>query len=183
MRKIPVQKLALTALFVALTAVGAFIRVPLGLMVFTLQIPFVFLAGALLGPGYGALSQLVYILLGLAGVPILAEGGGFSYVLRPSFGFLIGYIAGAAVVGALLKKKKASALRIALACVSGLAAIYTVGLPYMALILNGYMGSGKTAAELVKRGMLIYLPGDAVKIVLTTVLARVLIPVLRREIQ
>ena len=87
-----VQKMVLTALFVALTAVGAFLKIPAGAVPFTLQILFTFLAGILLGPGWGALSQLIYVLLGLAGVPLFTGGGGLGYVLQPTFGFLLGLI-------------------------------------------------------------------------------------------
>ena len=78
-KKVNVQMLVLTALFTALTAVGAFIRIPTAWVSFTLQIFFTFLAGILLGPGWGALSQLIYVLLGLAGVPIFTQGGGFGW--------------------------------------------------------------------------------------------------------
>ena len=101
MKTLNIQKMVLTALFVALTAVGAFIRIPTAWVSFTLQILFVFLAGILLGPGWGALSQLIYVLLGLIGVPIFTGGGGLSYVFQPSFGFLLGYIAAAAVTGGM----------------------------------------------------------------------------------
>ncbi len=58
-KHIPVRELALTALMAALTAVGAFIRVPTPWSAFSMQVFFVFMAGALLGPKYGALSQAV----------------------------------------------------------------------------------------------------------------------------
>ena len=83
--------LVLTALFAALTAVGAFFKIPFALAAISLQFLFTAMAGILLGAGYGALSQLVYVLIGLVGVPIFALGGGFSYVLQPTFGFLLGY--------------------------------------------------------------------------------------------
>ena len=91
-KKINVQMLVLTPLFTALTAIGAFIRIPTAWVSFTLQIFFTFLAGILLGPGWGALSQLIYVLLGLIGVPVFTEGGGFGYVFHFTFGFLLGLI-------------------------------------------------------------------------------------------
>ena len=91
------RKLVYTALLAALTAAGAFIRIPIGISVITLQFLFTAMAGVLLGPGGGALSQGVYVALGLVGLPIFTAGGGFGYVLQPSFGFLLGLIpAGAA---------------------------------------------------------------------------------------
>ena len=86
------RSLLLAALFAALTAVGAFLRIPVGPISFTLQVFFTCTAGLLLGPWYGAASQAVYVLLGLIGVPIFTEGGGLMYVAKPSFGFLLGLI-------------------------------------------------------------------------------------------
>ena len=67
---------------------------------------------------------------------------------------------------------------LALACVAGLAVLYAIGVPYMALILNGYMGKGMSVSGLLWAGMLPFLPGDAIKIVITAVLC----PLLRRRI-
>ena len=139
------RKLVYTALFAALTAAGAFLRIPLGVSSITLQFLFTAMAGVLLGAGCGALSQAVYVALGLVGLPIFTTGGGFAYVLQPTFGFLLGLIPTAAVIGALTRRN-ASPVRVALACVAGLAVLYAVGVPYMALILNGYMGKGMSPA-------------------------------------
>ena len=128
------------------------------------------MAGCLLGPYWGAASQGVYVLLGLVGLPIFTLGGGFGYVLQPTFGFLLGLIPTAAVIGALTRRN-ASPVRVALACVAGLAVLYAVGMPYMALILNVYMGKGMTFSAILWAGMLPYLPGDAVKILLAAFLA------------
>ena len=65
-----VISLVLTALFAALTAVGAFFKIPFALAAISLQFLFTAMAGILLGAGYGALSQLVYVLIGLVGVKI-----------------------------------------------------------------------------------------------------------------
>ena len=60
-----IRTMTRVALFAALTAVGAFIRIPLGYSSITLQTFFTAMAGCVLGPWYGALSQLVYVALGL----------------------------------------------------------------------------------------------------------------------
>ena len=171
------RKLVYTALFAALTAAGAFLRIPLGVSSITLQFLFTAMAGVLLGAGGGALSQAVYVALGLLGLPIFTAGGGFGYVLQPTFGFLLGLIPAAAVIGAMTRRSS-SPVRIALACVVGLAVLYAIGVPYMALILNGYRGKGMSVSGLLWAGMLPFLPGDAIKIVITAVLC----PLLRRRI-
>ena len=85
--------LCMCAIFTALTAVGAFIKIPIPYMEFTLQFLFTTLNGLLLGGKWGAAAVGAYVFLGLVGVPIFAEGGGFFYVLKPTFGYLIGFTA------------------------------------------------------------------------------------------
>lgn len=163
------RDLILTALFAALTAIGAFLKIPFPLAAITLQFFFTAMAGVLLGRKYGAASQAVYVLLGLVGVPIFALGGGFSYVLQPTFGFLVGLIPCAWVIGRLTKRPLCF-WRTALAMLAGLAVLYAIGVPYMALIANGYLGKGLTFWQVIRSGMLIYLPGDMLKIVLGSLL-------------
>ena len=157
------RSLILTALFAALTAVGAFLKIPFPLSAITLQFFFTAMAGTLLGKKYGALSQAVYVLLGLVGVPIFALGGGFSYVLQPTFGFLLGLIPSAWVIGSLARRPL-TFWRSVTAMLAGLAVLYAIGVPYMALIANAYLGKGLTFWQVLKNGMLIYLPGDMLKI-------------------
>ena len=175
------RQLALMALFAALTAIGAWLKIPTPWSAFTLQVLFVFLAGALLGPKYGAISMAVYVGMGLVGIPVFTGGGGPSYVLQPTFGFLLSYIPAAAVVGWLCRREPSPGFgRVALACLAGLGVIYLIGLPYMALIVNLYLGRHMGLWDVLWGGMIIFLPYDGVKILLTAVLAKHLIPMLRR---
>ena len=158
-----------TALFAALTAAGAFIRIPLGYSSVTLQFLCTAMAGCLLGPACGAASQAVYVALGLLGLPIFTQGGGLSYLLQPTCGFLLGLIPSALVIG-LITRKNRRPLRIILACAAGLATLYAIGLPYMGLILNVYLGKGWSLGRLLRDGMLLFLPGDALKIAVAAIL-------------
>ena len=164
------RNLLLCALFTALTAVGAFVKIPFAFSAITLQFFFTALAGILLGARAGALSQLLYVALGLLGLPVFALGGGIGYVLYPTFGFLLGLIPAAYVVGRVNGSSR-SPKRITLACLAGLAVLYAVGLPYMALILNVYQGRSMGVWALALAGMLPYLPGDCVKIAACAYLA------------
>ena len=92
------KAMILCALFAALAAVGAFLRIPVPLVPFTLQFLFTNLAGLLLGKKLGAVSVGVYVLLGLMGLPIFTGGGGIGYLVHPTFGYLIGFILGAGLV-------------------------------------------------------------------------------------
>lgn len=172
------RMLVFTALFAALTAVGAFLRIPMGYSSVTLQYLFTAMAGLLLGKKWGALSQFVYVFLGIVGLPIFTMGGGFGYIFQPTFGFLLGLIPAAWVIGAVAGESL-DPKRMALAALAGLAVLYAVGMPYMAVILNAYMGKGMTLTALLWAGMLPYLPGDAVKIIV----AAGVCPVLRKRLR
>lgn len=167
-----IRSMTLAALFTALTAIGAFIHIslPLGLTDFTLQVLFSCLAGVLLGPKWGAISQAVYVALGLVGLPVFTQGGGLGYLLKPSMGFLFGLILLSCMVG-LLTRRDRSPLRIVLACIAGELAMYAVALPYMYAVLNLYMGVERSFPEVVWGGMILFLPGDAVKIAVTALVS------------
>ena len=99
------KDLVLCAMFVALIAVGAFIKIPVPVVPFTLQFLFTMLAGLLLGPVNGALAVVVYIVLGLIGLPIFTQGGGPGYIFQPSFGYIIGFAVAAYVNGKIANAK------------------------------------------------------------------------------
>lgn len=173
------RNLILTALFAALTAIGAFIRIPFAFSSITLQFFFTAMAGVLLGARWGAASQAVYVLLGLVGLPIFTQGGGFSYVLQPTFGFLVGLIPAAWLIG-YMSRKKSGFWWLCLSCLAGLGVLYLIGMPYMAVILNVYLAKGMGLRSLLMAGMLPFLPGDMVKIAVTALLCGRLRPVLSR---
>lgn len=151
------KELVRCALFAALTAAGALIRVPVGGLIYTLQFLFTALAGLLLGAKWGALSQLLYVALGLFGLPLFGGGGGVLYVLQPTCGFVLALPLSAWVIGRLRT-------RAVPACLAGLAVVYAVGLLYLALILNVYLGRDIALWPLMAAYVLPYLPGDALKI-------------------
>ena len=106
MKNIKTRDLIYCALFAALTAIGAFLHFQLFQATITLQFFFTAMAGLLLGAKLGALSQLLYVVLGLVGVPIFAAGGGFGYIFNPTFGFLLGLIPTAWVIGKIAEKDR-----------------------------------------------------------------------------
>jgi biotin transport system substrate-specific component len=161
--------LLLAGLFTALTAVGAFLKIPVGLAAVSLQSLVTALAGLLLGAKWGALSQAAYVVLGLVGLPIFALGGGLGYVFQPSFGFVLALIPAAWVIG-IAAGKRPSAWRCVAACLLGECVIYLVGVPYLYVILHAYLGQDVPLSSVIKTGMLIYLPGDGVKILATVLL-------------
>ena len=108
--KLKTKELTTCALFAALIAVGAFIKIdiplPMYTMHFTMQWFFVLMAGLLLGKKLAATSVVVYLCIGLVGVPVFAAGGGPTYIFRPGFGFLLGFALAAFLMGAITDKLK-----------------------------------------------------------------------------
>jgi biotin transport system substrate-specific component len=167
------RNLVMCAFFSALIAVGAFIRVPIPLGdYFTLQFMFVLLAGFLLGAKLGAVSAGVYLLTGLAGAPIFAAGGGFMYIFRPSFGYLLGFVLTAFLVGHLASKNRkggfAGYFFIALV---GMAATYLIGFTYKYIILNFYLGEGTSLWTVILASLTLDIPGDILLCALSSALA------------
>ncbi|EON72028.1 biotin transporter BioY [Lysinibacillus sphaericus] len=132
--------LVMIAMFAALTAIGAFIKVPLPVVPFTLQIVFVFLAGCLLGSRNGFQSQIVYIGIGLVGLPVFTQGGGITYVLQPTFGYLIGFALAALVIGLMIDRIESPTTKHFIgANIVGLIVIYAVAVPYLYVSLNFWL--------------------------------------------
>ena len=174
--RIPIKYLILTPFFSVLTIIGAFIKIPFPLAPLTLQILFVLMSGFILGPKYGALSQILYIVIGLTGIPVFAYGGGLGYIFNPTFGFLLGFVLTAYIAGSIYEKNRTFKGSL-IGGIFGLFACYIIGLPYLFIIFNYYLAVEKTILEVIKGAMLIFLPGDALKIIFSSYLSK---EVLRR---
>ncbi len=174
--------LTLCALFAALTAVGAFIKIPIPHLPITLQSFFAMLAGLLLGGELGAVSVGTYVALGLLGVPVFTEGGGISYVLKPSFGYLVAFVIGAYITGKIANAvSDPSFARILIANFAGLAVIYFIGMLYFYLAMNLWVGGdGLSVSRLFALCFVPVIPGDILKCILAAVLAVRLIPLTKR---
>lgn len=182
-----IQTLVLCGLFTALVAIGAFIQITIPVqpmpMHFTLQFYFTMLAGFILGGKYGSLSVGIYLLIGLCGVPIFASGGGPSYLLRPTFGFLLGFLFTAGVVGKLTEifrpKKILSYLAISLA---GFAVMYLSGNLYYYIVSNYVLNTPVPWSVVIFNCFILTAAGDFLLCVLASLTAKRLISIMKRFI-
>ena len=184
MKRIRTLDICLCAMFAALSAVGAFIKVPIPICPFTLQLTFTTLAGLLLGAGRGALSVAVYVIIGLLGVPVFTEGGGIYYVLKPTFGYIVGFIAGTYVTGTIAwGAEQPSYRRIFLASVAGVGIAYLFGTVYMYIICNFVLDQELSVYTAILTCFLLLLPKDIALAALTSAIAKRLIPIFRMKLE
>ncbi len=162
------RKMVLTGFFAALTAVGAFLAIPVEPVPFTLQTFFVLMAGVVLGARYGALSQLVYTLLGLV-APVYAGGAsGPGILFGPRGGYIFGFIAAALVVGFLSRTSTsgfAGYVQVVAAMLAGVVVIYAGGMLTLHLVL------GLDFRQALLGGVLPFIPLDILKAFLAAPLA------------
>ncbi|HUS92950.1 MAG TPA: biotin transporter BioY [Phycisphaerae bacterium] len=148
----------------ALIALSAQVAVPLWPVPITGQTLAVLLIGALLGPLRGAAAVGLYLLEGSAGLPVFAGGGaGAGHLLGPSGGYLAGFLPAAALTGFLAARgwDRRFGTTVA-AMLLGTLTIYVPGVLWLA----GFVGLPAAA----RGGMVVFLPGDAIKVLLAAFL-------------
>lgn len=152
------KQITLCALFAALIAIGTHIKIPTPLLPLTLQTLFVVLSGLVLGRKYGALSVCVYVIAGLAGLPVFTGSA-----LNPTFGYIVGFIPGAWISGYIAERFTPKFMTWFLGAVAGIAVIYAVGIPYYWLMSKYYIGNELGAKTLLMYFVLMPIPGDLAK--------------------
>lgn len=155
------------ALFGALTAAGAFIAIPLPPVPITAQTFFLNVAAVLLGGSLGALSQFIYVMLGVVGIPVFAGGkAGIGVIFGPTGGYLLGFIIAAFVAGKIAAaKKSAGILWYIFAMLIGMFIIYGLGTLQLALVAK------LTFRKALIVGVLPFIPGDIIKILLAAIIS------------
>ncbi|MGM0548763.1 MAG: biotin transporter BioY [Bacillota bacterium] len=162
MLKINTKKMIQAALMAALTAVGAYILIPVGPVPITLQTFFVLLSGRLLGQKYGVLAQITYLLLGAFGLPIFSGGqAGLGVLLGPTGGFLISFIVASWIAGHYSGQREKDLFILATAVLSN----YLLGSLYFSFI------TGSNLIEAFSLTVIPFIPGDLLKIILVLTIA------------
>lgn len=178
----PIEKLrwmVLASLMAALTAVGAYIHIPIGPVPIVLTTLFVLLAGLLLGSRWGLVSMGLYLLLGAMGLPVFAGGkGGLAYFLGPTGGYLLGFALSAWITGFVSEHSHGRLIWEIFAVLAGsLIGIYGLGILWLKVVTQ--MSWPKTLLI----GIVPFLAGDAIKASAALVLARAVRPILNRQLQ
>jgi biotin transport system substrate-specific component len=163
------------ALMAALTAVGAFVAIPVGPVPVVLQNFFVMLTGLCLGPRRGLAAVGLYLLAGALGLPVFAGGtGGPGRFAGPTGGYLVGYLPAVAIIGIVSQAGRGRIWTDALAMVAGMAIVYGLGLCWLQTL------TGMPFSKALAVGLLPFLPADAIKIAAALPVARSLRPLTQK---
>ena len=170
--------MVLASLMAALTAVGAYIHVPIGPVPIVLSTLFVLLSGLLLGSRWGLASMGLYLLVGAIGIPVFAGGkGGFAHFFGPTGGYLFGYALASWITGLISEHSRGLIILDILSVIIGSLVIYSLGVPWLKMVTQ------MSWPKALLMGMVPFLIGDAVKASVALILARAIRPVLKRQLQ
>lgn len=174
------KQVVTNALMLALLIVSAQLTIPIQPVPISLQTLMVMIIGILLSPTNAFITLLGYTLLGLIGLPVFAGfSGGISSILSPSFGFILSWLIAAPVQSYLVRQfKKKDLLRLMGSCLLNFFITYAIGLTYMAMILNAYLGNDLPLTQIFMVGLIPFIPGDLVKVLVASLLGRQLYPLL-----
>ena len=180
--RLTVKEMTLVSMFAALACAGGLLLRFGGDIVVPFSIlPFItLLAGVLLGGRLGALSMTVYLIIGLTGIPVFATPpyGGLAYLVKPTAGFLFGFIGAAYITGKTVEKLgKNSVWSYFTASCAGLLILYVIGAPYFYLLMNFYLGQSMSAWTVIQYVFLPFIASDIIKAVIVSVIS---VPVYRQ---
>ena len=159
MRKARIKEIIMMGVCLAIMIVCSKIVIPIGTIPITLQTFAVFICSLILG-WKAVFVFLIYLALGLTGLPVYSSGGGLSYVYAPSFGFIIGFVLASPVIGIASKSEKRYLKYIT--ALAGLLIIDIVGVAYMFFIFNTYMQTPKSMIAIIQIGVLPFIIKDIV---------------------
>jgi biotin transport system substrate-specific component len=171
-----IRNMVFTALFAAVICVVSPFKIPIGAVPITLATFAIYIAASVLNWKYGTLAVLLYILIGLVGLPVFSGfEGGAQKLVGPTGGFLIGYIPCALIIGLLVDKLEKKIWIYPVAMVLGTAVLYAFGTAWFMISLK------YTLAAALMACVVPFLIFDAVKIVLASVVSPILRKTLKKQ--
>ncbi|MEE1242492.1 MAG: biotin transporter BioY [Frisingicoccus sp.] len=168
-----IQTMTMVALMTAVTCVLAPFSIPIGPVPISFTNLAIYLSLYLLGWKMGTASCLLYILIGMVGMPVFSGfSGGIGKLLGPTGGYIIGFIPMAIIGGILIEKFKNRWLQFG-ALVIGTAACYLLGTAWFCFVMDSTVGAALSLCVIP------FIPADIVKIIMALVLG----PVLKRTLK
>ena len=172
-----IKDLCFMVVFLSLLIISSKLSIEIGIISITLQTFAVAITAYLLKWKKAVIVFLAYIVMGLVGIPVFSVGGGFYYVLKPSFGFILGFLASAFIIGnSLFKDNK---ILFFLKGIIGLLVIDIIGIIYMYVILRFYLQSeNANIVYVLQVGFLPFILKDLISVIFAGVISLRLEPVL-----
>lgn len=183
MKNLTIKEMILISMFAALTAIGAFIKIPIPPVPVSLQFLFCAFSGMLLGSKKGMYSQVLYVTIGLIGIPIFTKGGGPGYIFQPTFGYLLGFIGCSFVIGKLTEGKENQKFIFRLLSVlAGLLVVYSVGVPYLYFMWNHLNETKIAFSTAIKWGFTPFILTDIMWSFIVTAVSYKILPVVNKVV-
>lgn len=163
------RKSVYCSLFTALIIIGAYISIPIPISPVPIVLAdfFVMLAGLFLGTKHGLISVILYLSLGVIGLPVFSNaGGGIAFIFGPTGGFLLGYLPLVAIIGLSTLSPKFSVVKYLALLLVGNIFLYLAGILWLNIMGNLNWSTS------VAIGLVPFLPGTIVKIVVVLAIGR-----------
>lgn len=174
-----VKDLTIMAICLSILVICSKLSFNIGIISLTLQTFAVVIISLILKWKKAATVFITYIIMGLIGIPVFSSGGGFDYILKPSFGFIIGFLIASLIIGSSIGKSKWAVI---IKSIIGLLVLDIIGMIYMYLILKFYIGSANaTVIYVIEAGFLPFIAKDLISTVLAALIAIRLEPILNKE--
>ncbi len=165
--KINIQNMTLMAVLAAVMCILGPMSIPIGPIPVSLTVLTVYLAVYILGMKYGTMAYLIYLLIGLVGVPVLSGyTGGPAKVFGPTGGYLIGFVPMALISGWFIDRFYKKIPMQVLGMLLGLVVCYMIGTVWLAVLAH------MDARAALMAGVIPFIPFDLMKIAISVVIGR-----------
>lgn len=177
------KDVTLSAILLALLIIFSQLSLPIGPIPITLQTMAVLLIGYFLSPKNALIVTFTYSLGGLIGLPFFSNfQGGLQSILLPSFGFILAFPIAAFLQAKVLERIEfPTTNHLIIAGVINVMTTYFIGLIYMATILNFYLGQDLSFTGILMAGLIPFIPGDILKLLISVVLTKRLLPFIKQK--
>ena len=162
-----VKDLSMMAIMEALLIVCSKLSFNIGPIPLTFQTFAVFIIPLILGFKKSIIVFGLYIIMGIAGIPVFSKGGGWNYIFEPSFGFIIGFFFSAMVVSLGSKSNKFYTKYIT--STIGLLILNIIGILYMYFIMNYYLELDKSISYVISVGFVPFIAKDIITVILACI--------------
>lgn len=183
-KSISINQMVYSAIFACLITVGAYLSLPMIPVPFTMQVMFVMMSGQIGGKKIGFYSVLIYILLGVMGVPVFSRGGGIQYFLSPTFGYILGFLFCSYIIGALLERKfnEISVKDRIVANFIGMFFIYLFGYFYYFMLTKTYLKTDFQAFNVFKNFVLIFIPKEILSSIFAALISDKIAKIVKKRV-